>query len=279
MASTSDSLMSRSPLLPAVGCVVALSAWLCCGPSAFGQIGAATSVDLADSSGPDRIVKLTAQAKKEGSITVYSSAPVEDMAVLTAAFEHKYGVKVRLWRASSENIVQRAAVEARGGRFDADVFETGAIAMESVQREGLLREVKTSALSELVAAAIPPHRQWIGTRFNVFAAAYNTKLVSKEELPKSYHDLLHRRWRGKLAVEAEDSDWFGGVVSALGQERGLKLFRDIVAGNGISVRKGHTLLANLVVSGEVPFALTGYAYKVQQLRKSGAPIVWIDISL
>ena len=78
-------------------------------------------------------------------------------------------------------------------------------------------------------------------------------------------------------MEAEDSDWFGGVVSALGQERGLKLFRDIVAGNGISVRKGHTLLANLVVSGEVPFALTAYAYKVEQLRKSGAPIEWFVI--
>ena len=56
-------------------------------------------------------------------------------------------------------------------------------------------------------------------------------------------------WAGKLGVEAEDSDWFGGVVSALGEDKGLKLFRDIVAANGISVRKGHTLLANLVVSG------------------------------
>src|SRR5207249_10312085 len=66
-------------------------------------------------------------------------------------------------------------------------------------------------------------------------------------------------------------------VSELGEDKGLKLFRDIVATNGISVRKGHTLLANLVVSGEVPFALTTYAYKVEQLRKSGAPIEWFVI--
>jgi iron(III) transport system substrate-binding protein len=39
---------------------------------------------------------------------------VEDMAMLIAAFEKKYGVKVRVWRGSSENIVQRAVVEARG---------------------------------------------------------------------------------------------------------------------------------------------------------------------
>jgi iron(III) transport system substrate-binding protein len=122
-----------------------------------------------------------------------------------------------------------------------------------------------------------PHREWIGTRLNIFVAAYNTGLIKKGELPKRYDDLLDRRWAGKLGVEADDSDWFGGVVSALGEDKGLKLFRDIVAANGISVRKGHTLLANLVVSGEVPLALSAYAYKTEQLRKSGAPIDWFVI--
>src|SRR5439155_2044322 len=103
-------------------------------------------------------------------------------------------------------------------------------------------------------------------------------LIKKGELPKRYDDLLDRRWAGKLGVEAEDSDWFGGVVSALGEDKGLKLFRDIVAANGLSVRKGHTLLANLVVSGEVPLALSAYAYKAEQLRKSGAPIDWLVLS-
>ena len=34
----------------------------------------------------------------------------------------------------------------------------------------------------------------------------------------------------------------------------------IVDKNGVSVRKGHTLLAQLVVSGEIPMALTVYNY-------------------
>ena len=66
-------------------------------------------------------------------------------------------------------------------------------------------------------------------------------------------------------------------MEALGEERGLKLFRDIVATNGISVRKGHTLLANLVVSGEVPLAISTYFYKVAQLKGRGAPIDWLAI--
>ena len=122
-----------------------------------------------------------------------------------------------------------------------------------------------------------PHREWVGTRLNIFAMAYNTNLVKKEDLPKSYQDLLNPKWKGKLGVEAEDLDWFAGVIGELGEAKGLKLFRDIVATNGLSVRKGHTLLTNLVVSGEVPMSLTVYNYKAEQLKNKGAPIEWFVI--
>jgi len=267
-----------APLIAALLAVVLalLAAWAM-SQGAAAQGGKETTQDLASYAGADRMETLVAGAKKEGSVSLYSSAAPDDLAALTAAFEKKHGVKVRVWRGSSENIVQRAVVEARGGRYDADVIETGAIAMESMYRERLFQRIKTPALSELLSAAILPHGEWVGTRLNIFVAAYNTRLVKKDELPNSYDDLLDRRWKDKLAVEAEDSDWFGGVVSALGEDKGLRLFREIVAVNGMSVRKGHTLLANLVVSGEVPFALTAYAYKAEQLRKSGAPIDWLVI--
>ena len=47
--------------------------------------------------------------------------------------------------------------------------------------------------------------------------------------------------------------------------------------NGMSVRKGHTLLNNMVVSGEVPLALTVYNYMPEQAKKKGAPIDWIGL--
>lgn len=266
------------PLLAVLLAVVLalLAAWALAVP-APAQSADPTAENLASHVGTDRMAKLVAGAKKEGSVVLYSSAAMDDMAAIIAAFEKKHGIKVRLWRGSSENIVQRAVVEARGGRYDADVIETGAVAMESMRRERMFQEIETPARSALLPAAILPHHEWVGTRLNIFVAAYNTRLIKKDELPRSYGDLLDRRWKGKLGVEAEDSDWFGGVVTALGEDNGLMLFREIVAANGLSARKGHTLLARLVVSGEVPFALTTYAYKVEQLRKSGAPIDWLVI--
>ncbi len=61
----------------------------------------------------------------------------------------------------------------------------------------------------------------------------------------------------------------------MGEQRGLALFREIVARNGISVRKGHTLLANLVAAGEVPLALTLYGYRIEAMQQAGAPIAGI----
>ncbi len=236
---------------------------------------AAPSVaEIALYQGADRAQRLTEGAKKEGVVNVYTSATVEDMAILTAAFEKKHGIKVNVWRASSEGIVQRGVAEMRGGRNEADIFETNGPDMEAIYREKLLQEAWSPHFADLVPGAVAPHREWVGARINIYVMTYNTKLIRKEDLPKSFEDLAHPRWKGKLGIEASDPAWFSMVVNELGEARGLKVFRDIVAANGISVRKGHTLLTNLVVAGEVPLALTTYHYRAEQTKKNGAPIDW-----
>jgi iron(III) transport system substrate-binding protein len=236
--------------------------------------GGTTVAEVAGLQGADRAQRLIAGARKEGTLTLYGSAPPDDLAVLTTAFEKKYGVKVRVWRASSETIVQRGVTEMRAGRNEADVFETNGPDMEALYREKVFQEVKSPYLADLLPGAVMPHREWVGTRLNVFVAAYNTRLVKKEELPRRFEDLLNPKWKGKLGIEASDFDWFATVASEIGEAKVTKLFREIVAANGLSVRKGHTLLTNLVVAGEVPLALTVYHYKAEQLKNNGAPIDW-----
>lgn len=237
----------------------------------------ATAADVALYAGADRLQKLIEGAKKEGELTIYTSAQSNDMGAVTSAFEKKYGVKVSMWRASSEKVLQRAVAEARANRHTMDIAETNGPEMESMHREKILQAVKSPHHAELIPQALLPHREWVGTRLNVFVQAYNTKAVRKEELPRRWEDLLDPKWKGKLGVEQEDSDWLAGMFGEIGEAKGTKLFKDIVAKNGVSVRKGHTLLAQLVVSGEVPLALTVYNYKAEQLKGKGAPIDWFAI--
>jgi iron(III) transport system substrate-binding protein len=227
--------------------------------------------------GADRQAMLVSGAKKEGELTIYTSSQSDDIGAVAKAFEAKYGVKVNLWRAGSEKVLQRAVTEARGGRHAVDVIETNGPEMEMLHREQVLQVVKSPHLADLIPAARRPHGEWVGTRLNVFALAYNTRLVKKDELPKSFADLTHPRWKGRLGIEADDQDWLAGVMAQLGEQRGTQIFREMVKTNGISVRRGHTLLTQLVVSGEVPLALTVYNYKAEQLKNQGAPIEWFSI--
>src|SRR5262245_58520575 len=138
----------RTALRTTALCTLVLSGLIAAlaGSAAFAQ------AEIATYQGADRTQKLIEGAKKEGSVSIYTSATTEDMAVLTAAFQKKYGIKTTVWRASSENIIQRATTEARGGRFDVDVFETDGVAMEALHREKLLQPVKTPLLADLIPA-------------------------------------------------------------------------------------------------------------------------------
>jgi iron(III) transport system substrate-binding protein len=240
-------------------------------------VAGAQAQNPASYEGADRGEKLVAGAKKEGELTVYTSAQSDDIGAVAKAFEAKYGVKVNLWRAGSEKVLQRAVTEARGGRHAVDVIETNGPELEMLHREQVLQVVKSPYLADLIPAARRPHGEWVGTRLNVFALAYNTRLVKKEELPKNFADLANPRWKGRLGIEADDQDWLAGVIAQLGEQKGAQIFREIVKTNGISVRRGHTLLTQLVVSGEVPLALTVYNYKAEQFKSQGAPIEWFSI--
>ena len=110
--------------------------------------------------GADRMQKLVDGARREGELTLYTSTPVDDMKVMTDAFE-----------------LQRAVAEARAGRFYADVYDTNGPELEALVRERMLLPISSPALADLLPEAVFPHRAWVGARLVIFAFAYNTNLV------------------------------------------------------------------------------------------------------
>lgn len=220
--------------------------------------------------GADRHDRLVAAAQKEGELFVYHAYP--SLTVVMAAFTKKYGIKVKSWRAGSEGILQRIVTEARGSRFDVDIVQNNAPENEALHREKLLQEVRSPYLADMMAQASPAHKEWVGITLDVWTAAYNTNKIKKEDLPKSYQDLLDPKWKNQMGIEADDSAWFGSLVESMGEAQGRKLFADIVSTNGMSFRKGHSLLATLVASGDAPLALTLYSWNPVQLKKKGAPV-------
>jgi iron(III) transport system substrate-binding protein len=221
--------------------------------------------------GADREQRLIAKAREEGSLTLYTSMAPTESGPLAQAFQQKYGVKVALWRALSENVLQRALAEARSGRRTLDVIETNAPELEALAREQLVAQFDSPYLTDLPDWAIPPHRRWFSDRATLWVTGYNTTKLKRENLPPALTGFIDPSWQGRLALEATDSDWMYGVIAVMGEERGLDFFRKLSALKP-QMRKGHVLLAQLVAAGELTLSPTIYSSNVASIQSRGGPI-------
>jgi iron(III) transport system substrate-binding protein len=187
--------------------------------------------------------------RSDDSLTFYTTIAEKDLPTLIEPFTAKHGIKVNVWRAGTDRILQRTLSEAAAGRYDVDVIHFGSPEMEALAREELLQPIASPVHADLQPGSVPAHKQWAATLLSVWVQAYNTSLLKKEELPGSYRDLLDPRWKGKLGIEAKDQDWFASVVDLMGgEEEGLEFFRRLAATKGVSVRQVLKLLNFMLFS-------------------------------
>src|SRR5207302_10815507 len=100
--------------------------------------------------GPDRARLIAGGAKREGSVTLYSSVAEKDLRRLVAEFERRHGIKVNVWRAGKDKVLGRALTEARGKRYEVDVIHNPSPEMEALHREKLLQPVSSPLHAMLI---------------------------------------------------------------------------------------------------------------------------------
>ena len=209
-------------------------------------------------------------ARAEGSLTVYSSMNEQEGLPLWKMFEDATGVKVNYVRSSDSIILSRIAIENRARQRSWDVAVTTTV--NRLPNDALLQFDPPEARG-LIAEARDPNRRWYGVYANYNTPAYNTNLVRKSELPKSYEEFLDRKeWAGKVALDDTDDEWLSAMIVYYGEERGKKLLKDIAAILKPVMVDGHLALARSVGAGEYWVALNNYASLTVNVQLSGAPI-------
>ena len=224
--------------------------------------------------GANRAERVLAAAKKEGQLNLYTAFRPQDLPALIEPFEKKYGIKVTAWRSGATNVLQRVLKEAAGGRHEADVVLIPSTEMEALRREKILQPVRTPSMRDLLPTAVPVHREWAPVLLNVLVPTYNTTLIKKEDLPKTYADLLDPKWKGKLGLESKLDEWYLTLITSMGEDKGSRFFNELSAKNGLSSRLGMSLVNNLVISGEVPLALAVYRDLPEKAKRKGAQVDW-----
>jgi iron(III) transport system substrate-binding protein len=209
-------------------------------------------------------------ARAEGSLTVYSSMNEQEGLPLWKMFEDATGLKVNYVRSSDSIILSRIAIENRARQRSWDVAVTTTV--NRLPNDALLQFDPPEARG-LIAQARDPNRRWYGVYANYNTPAYNTNLVRKSELPKSYEEFLDRKeWAGKVALDDTDDEWLSAMIVYYGEERGKKLLKDIAAILKPVMVDGHLALARSVGAGEYWLALNNYASLTVNVQLSGAAI-------
>ena len=262
-----------------------IAVWLLLAAASFCTAGATTNAlaqtktgapAIYTDKGADREQRLIAAAKKEGSVTFYTSMQTQELGPLAKAFEAKYGIKVQLWRATSDQVIQRTVNEARANRQGLDVLETNAPEVDQLARENIVAEFHTAHSADLPDWAVPPHRRWYAARANLWVVAFNTGKVKKEEIPATYEGFVDPKWKGRIGIELTDQDWMYAVINYLGVERGMEMFRKLAALRP-DMRLGHALLAQLIGAGEIQVGLTVYSGNADSIKKRGGPVDWVAV--
>lgn len=114
---------------------------------------------------------------------------------------------------------------------------------------------------------------WVSSDLQFFIAAWNTKLVKKEEEPKEFDDFADPRWKNRLIAEPRDLEFLLALAKYKfkSDEKAAALLKKIAA-NNVEFHKGHSQLAELLVAGQAAACFTCYSHHYPRRIKKGAPV-------
>ena len=213
-------------------------------------------------------------AKKEGKVVWYTSLVLPTAEKVGKLFEAAYpGIKVDVHRTGSQRILQRVMQELSAGIKNVDVIHTSdAGHFVHLKGKQLLARYTPAGADRFPAGFKDRDGYFYGLRATVTVIAYNTKLVSAAEAPKTWKDLLDPRWKGKL-VTAHPG--YSGVIAthvlALVNLHGWDYFKQL-AQNRLMLVQSAADSVGTVASGERPVAANGGEYFFYQMKKKGNPV-------
>jgi len=234
------------------------------------------------------VVALAAPAKTEesvdarrGAVRIYVSISTDAAAKLVQALgRHFPNLKIEFVRAGSVETVKRFIAERQAGRIAVDLIH-GADpgGFEYFAAKGWIDTRLT--LLPLIEAYRPDFYDqkagWVALRATGIAPMYNTQLVRKEQVPKTWKELIAPGWKGRIAIS--DPTRAGSSFSHLyamwklyGADYLASLGRNdvFIAGDGTATR-------NAVARGERDLAPVS-EYDAFRIKQEGGPVdvAWVD---
>ena len=248
-----------------------------CAALAATSAGALTNDEVFNYRDADRQKVLEEGARKEGTVVLYSAMIVNQaQRPLAEAFRKKYPfIDIKYWRGDDNQIVQKVIAEARAKQPVADVVE-GSGASGGMDEAGIPAAFYSAYSDVMPKDAQDPARKWITTRYRYIALGYNTKLVKKEDAPKTYDDLLDPKWKDKLAWSMGSTASGALIVitslrAAWGDQKAGEYLEKLAKQNVSSLTMSNRAVVDRMIEGEVQVGIGFSAHHPIISARKGAP--------
>ena len=214
---------------------------------------------------------LEREARKEGRIVFYTTLNVADLQDVKKLFEQKYPfLRLEPFRLGHGRLANKIQTEALAGKLEADAVSIPGNYVGEFRANGVVARNRTPFRNQLAEGFTDKEGWFNGMYSTAYTVQYNTKLVKREELPKDWNALLDPKWKGQMALDQEGYEWFAGLLEFMGEEKGSRFARQLVD-QGTAIRRGHTLLSQLVAAGEFKLVLDQYDHISFRAAQSGSP--------
>ena len=220
---------------------------------------------------------LAASAKQDREVVWYTTTSAGDNQAIVAGFSKKYPfLKVQVLRSTGEKLRQRVLTEAAAGQFFSDVASVSSMEMGLLKSKNLLQPYDAPEAATYPAGTKDKEKFFTAIYARNFVIGYNTAMIPEKDRPKDWPDLLDPKWKGKFGIDEEEFEWYGTLVDYWGREKAEKFIKALAAQQP-TLRRGHSLLAQLLAAGEFPIALV-FPFEIEQLKRRGAPVEWSNKS-
>ena len=216
-------------------------------------------------------------AKQEKEVVWYTTTSAGDNQAIVAGFTKKYPfLKVQVLRSTGEKLRQRVLTETAANQYFSDVLSVSSMEMGLLKSKNLLQPYDPPEAASYPAATKDKEKFFTAIYARNFVMGYNTAMVAEKDRPKDWADLLDPKWKGKFGIDEEEFEWYGTLVDYWGREKAGKFIKALASQQPV-LRRGHSLLSQLLAAGEFPVALV-FPFEIEQLKRKGAPVEWSNAS-
>ena len=223
----------------------------------------------------ERQAALVREAKKEASVVWYAPMNREDLRQFTSGFEAEYPfLKVEVLTSGPQSLLNRILTEQRAGKYNYDTLNIRSSALYTLKKAGAVMRYDTPFRKALRPGFYDKDGYMNGIWASLLVYLYNTQQVSRAQAPKTFEDLLQPKWKGKLGMDQDADDLLAALLDYYGDDKGKLLVRSLAA-QSLQIRKGRTLVSQLVAAGEFPVQIDAHHHEAVTMRKAGAPVEYI----